>query len=109
MKKKDSLTSTSRKVIVRIAIGAIFVFMAGLIIGSAKCEESRMGREGSPNACFGMILDKKKNKIAVFKKAITGATYKVKAETIAEKIFKECLFELVLTLYNHKYLKFRNN
>ena len=68
-----------------------------------------MNREGSPTACFGVIPVKKENKLAVVKKAITGGTYRVKAEDIAEQIFKECLFELALTLYNHKYQKCRNN
>ena len=44
----------------------------------------------------------KKDKIAMLKKAITEDAYKVKAEDIAEKIIKERLFELTLTLYNHK-------
>ena len=44
----------------------------------------------------------KKNKIAMLKKAITEGAYKVKAEDIAEKILRERLFELTLTLYNHK-------
>ena len=44
----------------------------------------------------------RKAKIAVLKKAITEGAYKVKAEDIAEKILKEWLFELTLTLYNHK-------
>jgi len=79
-----------------------------LIIGSAKRKERRRNREGSPKACFGVIPEKK-DKLAVFKKAITGATYKVKAEDIAEKIFKEWLFELALTLHNHKYQKCWNN
>jgi flagellar biosynthesis anti-sigma factor FlgM len=40
----------------------------------------------------------RKAKIAVLKKAITEGAYKVKAEDIAEKILKEWLFELTLTL-----------
>jgi anti-sigma28 factor (negative regulator of flagellin synthesis) len=44
----------------------------------------------------------KKDKIAMLKKAITEGAYKVKAEDIAEKILRERLFELTLTLYNHK-------
>jgi flagellar biosynthesis anti-sigma factor FlgM len=44
----------------------------------------------------------RKDKIAMLKKAITEGSYKVKAEDIAEKILKERLFELALTLYNHK-------
>lgn len=44
----------------------------------------------------------KKDKIAMLKKAITEGAYKVKAEDIAEKILTERLFELTLTLYNHK-------
>jgi len=44
----------------------------------------------------------RKDKIAVLKKAITEGAYKVKTEDIAEKILKERLFELTLTLYNHK-------
>ena len=38
----------------------------------------------------------------MLKKAITEGAYKVKTEDIAEKILKERLFELTLTLYNHK-------
>ena len=44
----------------------------------------------------------KKDKIAMLKKAITEGAYKVKAEDIAEKILTERLFELTLTLHNHK-------
>ncbi len=44
----------------------------------------------------------RKDKLAMLKKAITEGAYKVKAEDIAEKILKERLFELTLTLYNHK-------
>ncbi len=47
-------------------------------------------------------LEARKDKIAMLKKAITEGAYKVKAEDIAEKILKERLFELALTLYNHK-------
>ncbi len=57
-----------------------------------KPEESRKG-------CFGMIPEKKRDKLAVLKKAIREGAYKVKAEEIAEKILKERLFELALTLY----------
>jgi anti-sigma28 factor (negative regulator of flagellin synthesis) len=51
---------------------------------------------------FEAAPELRKAKIAVLKKAITGGAYKVKAEDIAEKILKERLFELALTLYNHK-------
>jgi hypothetical protein len=68
-----------------------------------------MNREGCPKACFGVIPENKENKLAVLKKTITGAAYNVKAEDIAERIFKEWLFELALTLYHHKYRKCRNN
>ena len=68
-----------------------------------------MNRDESPKVCFGVIPEKRENKLAVLKKAITEGTYKVKAEDIAEKILKERLFELALTLYNQKYQKRRNN
>jgi hypothetical protein len=67
-----------------------------------KREESRIG-------CFGMIPEKRRDKLAALKKAIREGAYKVKAEEIAEKILKERLFELALTLYNQKYQKCRNN
>jgi len=38
----------------------------------------------------------------MLKKPITEGAYKGKAEDIAEKILKERLFELTLTLHNHK-------
>jgi anti-sigma28 factor (negative regulator of flagellin synthesis) len=60
-----------------------------------------MNREETSKVCPGMI-SKKKDKLAMLKKAITEGAYKVKAEDIAEKILKEGLFELTLTLYNHK-------
>jgi len=66
-----------------------------------------MNREESTKVCFGMIPEKRRDKLAVLKKAIREGAYKVKAEDIAEKILKERLFELALTLYNHKYQKCR--
>jgi hypothetical protein len=68
-----------------------------------------MNREGSPKVCSGVIPEIKRDNIAVLKKAISGGAYKVKAEDIAEKILKERLFDVALTLYSHKYQKCRNN
>lgn len=68
-----------------------------------------MNREESPKVSFSVIPEKRRDKLAVLKKAIREGTYKVKSEDIAEKILKERLFELVLALYNHKYQKCRNN
>jgi hypothetical protein len=67
-----------------------------------------MNQEESPEIYFGAIFEDRKDKIAALKKSITEGTYKVKAEDIAEKILKEWLFELALTIYNHKYQKRRN-
>jgi len=80
-----------------------------LIIGSATCKEREMNREESPKVCFGVIPEKRRDKLAVLMKAITGGAYKVKAEDIAEKILKEQLFELALTAYNQKYQNCRSN
>ena len=80
-----------------------------LIIGSATCKEREMNREESPKVCFGVIPEKRRDKLAVLKKAITEGAYKVKAEDIAEKILKERLFEFALTAYNQKYQNCRNN
>ena len=68
-----------------------------------------MNREESPKFCFRVIPEKRRDKLALLKKAITEGAYKVKAEDIAEKILKERLFELALTLYDQKYQKRRNN
>jgi hypothetical protein len=68
-----------------------------------------MNRDESPKVSLGVIPERRKGKLAVLKKAITEGAYKVKAEGIAEKILKERLFELALTLYNQKYQKRRNN
>ena len=68
-----------------------------------------MNREESPKFWLGVLPDYRRHKLAVLKKAIREGTYKVKAEDIAEKILKERLFELALTLYNHKYQKGGNN
>jgi anti-sigma28 factor (negative regulator of flagellin synthesis) len=68
-----------------------------------------MKREERRKGCFGMIPEKRRDKLAVLKKAIRDGAYKVKAEEIAEKILKERLFELALALYTHKYQKCRNN
>jgi anti-sigma28 factor (negative regulator of flagellin synthesis) len=53
-----------------------------------------MSAEESPKVCFGLIPEKRRDKLAVLKKAIREGTHKVKAEDIAEKILKERLFEL---------------
>ena len=61
-----------------------------------------MNREETSKCCSGVISEKRMDKLAMLKKAITEGSYKVKAEDIAEKILKERLFELILTLSNHK-------
>ena len=68
-----------------------------------------MNREESPKVSYRVIPEKKRDRLAVLKKAIREGTYKVKAEDIADKILKERLFELALVLYNHKYQKCGNN
>jgi len=68
-----------------------------------------MNLEESTEVCFGVIPEKRRDKLAVLKKAIREGAYKVKAEDIAEKILRERLFELALTLYNYKYQKCGNN
>ena len=69
----------------------------------------KMKREKSPKICLVVVLEERKDKLAFLKKAITEGAYKVKVEDIAEKIFKARLFELALTLYNHKYQECRDN
>lgn len=61
-----------------------------------------MNREKDSRVCSDVIPEKRRDKLAVLKKAIMEGPYKVKAEDIAEKILKERLFELTLTLYTHK-------
>ncbi len=68
-----------------------------------------MNRKQILKICFGVVPEERRNKLAVLKNAIREGFYKVKAEDIAEKILKEQLFELVLTFYNEKYQKCRNN
>lgn len=68
-----------------------------------------MNREEGPKVNSGVIPEKRRDKLAVLKKAIMEGAYKVKAEDIAEKILKERLFELALTAYNHQYQNCRNN
>jgi len=79
------------------------------IIGPAKCKETKVNREESPEIYLGKISEDRKDKIAIIKKSITEGTYKVKAEDIAAKILKECLLDLFSTLYRHKYQKCRKN
>ena len=68
-----------------------------------------MNREIGPKVWFGVIPENKGDKLAILKKAISGGAYRVKAEDIAEKILKERLFDVALTLYSHKYQKCRNS
>ena len=51
----------------------------------------------------------RKDKIAMVRKAIAEGTYQVKADHIAEKILRESLFELALSLKNDENLRNRNN
>jgi hypothetical protein len=62
-----------------------------------------MNREVSPKFGFGLIPEKRSQKLAVLKKAIREGTYKVKPEDIAEKMIMGRLFELALTGYDPKY------
>ena len=57
-----------------------------------------MNREESPKVHFGWTDEKRKDKLALIKHAVTEGSYKVKAEDIAEKLFKEWVFELALAL-----------
>jgi hypothetical protein len=68
-----------------------------------------MNREEGPKACFGVIPENRRDKLAALKKAITEGVYEVKAADVAEKILKERLFELAITANNHKYQNSRNN
>jgi anti-sigma28 factor (negative regulator of flagellin synthesis) len=61
-----------------------------------------MNREERSKICFGLIPEKKRDKLGALKKAIREGTYKVKAEDLAEKIIMRRLFELTLTAYNHE-------
>ncbi len=67
-----------------------------------------MNPEENPNICLGMITEKRMDKLALLKKAISEGAYKIKARDIAEKILKERLFELALASYNLKYQACRN-
>ena len=68
-----------------------------------------MNRGEMTISCFEVFPEKRRDKLAVLKKAMREGTYKVKAEDIAEKILKEWLFEFALTAYHHKYQDGRNN
>ena len=68
-----------------------------------------MNREESPKFCFGLIPEKRKDKLALLKQAVTEGIYKVKAEDITKKLLKEWLFELPLTLDNYENRRHRNN
>ena len=68
-----------------------------------------MNREESSKICFGLIPEKRRDKLGALKKAIREGTYKVKAEDIAGKIIMGRLFELALTAYNHKYQNCRSH
>jgi len=68
-----------------------------------------MNREESPKVHSGMITEKRRDKLTLLKQAVTDGTYKVKAEDIAEKLLKEWLLEVALSLYNHENRKHRNN
>jgi len=64
-----------------------------------------MNRKECPKVCFGVIPEKRRDKLAGLKKAIANGTYNVKAEDIAEKMLKELLLELALTRRNPASLK----
>ena len=68
-----------------------------------------MNQEKNPEICFEMIFEDRKDKIAALKKSIREGTYTVKAEDIAAKILKECLWDVFSTLHPHKFQKCRNN
>jgi anti-sigma28 factor (negative regulator of flagellin synthesis) len=55
------------------------------------------------------IPEGRKIKLALLKKAISEGTYKVQAEAIAEKMFKDLLFELALTPSYGEYQICREN
>ena len=64
----------------------------------------------------GIILDgpeldpeKRKEKLALLRKAITEGTYKVRAEEIAGKMLKEMVFELAMTSKYREYRSRRDN
>jgi anti-sigma28 factor (negative regulator of flagellin synthesis) len=64
----------------------------------------KMIRDGSE-----VIPEGRKNKLAMLKKAISEGTYKVQPEAIAEKMFKDLLFELALTPSYGEYQICREN
>jgi hypothetical protein len=68
-----------------------------------------MNLEENPRVCLGVITEKRMDRLALLKKAITEGAYKVKAEDIAGKILKKRLLELALTSYNRKYQTCRDN
>jgi len=61
-----------------------------------------MNRGEGPKSGFEVFPENRRDKLALLKKAIREATYKIKAEDIAEKILKEWQIELGLIFYNHK-------
>jgi hypothetical protein len=68
-----------------------------------------MNRGEGPKSGFEVFPENRRDKLALLKKAIREATYKIKAEDIAEKIITERLLELALTAYHHKNRNNRNN
>jgi hypothetical protein len=68
-----------------------------------------MNLEENPKVWLVVITEKRMDRLALLKKAITEGAYKVKAEDIAEKILKKRFFELALTSYNRKYRTCRDN
>jgi hypothetical protein len=68
-----------------------------------------MNQKKIPELCFTMIFEDRKDKIAALKKSIREGTYPVKAEAIAARILKECLWDIVSTLPHHKFQKCRTN
>ena len=68
-----------------------------------------MNQKKGPEICFKINFEDRKDKIAALKKSIREGTYPVKAEAIAAKILKECLWDVVSTLHHHKFQKCRAN
>jgi anti-sigma28 factor (negative regulator of flagellin synthesis) len=68
-----------------------------------------MNQEESPEICSEVFFEDRKDKIALLKKSVTDGSYKVKAEDIAAKILKECLWDIVSSLHQPKFQKSRDN
>ena len=75
----------------------------GLITGFPESKVRNMNLEASSKFSYGVIPEKKIDRLEVLKKAIKADAYKVKTEAIAERILKKRLFDFALAQYIHNY------